>query len=189
MTNLLAYPLVPVASEADAEATLQALLPRLDAGATIVVCHVIEKAGGAVDKASVEQREDRARKIFDHVEAHCRTADVSVETRIDYGTDVAETVFAAAADIDASAVVFTPREGSRWLQFLTGDTTHDLVTENDRPVVVLPDEAHDADLDADASGDGDDADGANAASGDGDDADVADAASGDGADVDAEDEQ
>jgi nucleotide-binding universal stress UspA family protein len=143
MVDLLSRPLVPVASEADADATLDALLPRLDADATIVVCHVIEKAGGAVDKASVDHRKVRAHDIFDVVETRCRTLDVTVETRVDYGTDVAETVFAAAADVDATAVVFTPREGSRWLQFLTGDTTLDLVTENDRPVVVLPDTTDD----------------------------------------------
>ncbi|NHN41243.1 universal stress protein [Halorubellus sp. JP-L1] len=140
MVDLLSRPLVPVASEADAEATLSALLPRLDAGTSIVVCHVVEKAGGGIDKASVEQREERAEEIFDVVRARCRAADVDVDTRIDYGTDVAETVFDAAADVDASAVVFTPREGSRWLQFLTGETTLDLVTESDRPVVVLPDD-------------------------------------------------
>jgi nucleotide-binding universal stress UspA family protein len=156
MTDLLAHPLVPVASEADADATLAALLPRLPADATVVACHVIEKAGGAPDKASVEQRETIAADIFERVERECAAADVAVETRLEYGTNVADTVFAAAADADASAIAFTPRGGSRWLAFLTGDTTLDIVTETDRPVVVLPDETDHEHDDTDATtGDGD----------------------------------
>jgi|AntDeeMetagen134_2_1112570.scaffolds.fasta_scaffold02263_8 nucleotide-binding universal stress UspA family protein len=145
MRDLLAKPLVPIANEADATATLDALLGRLDADATIVVCHVIEKAGGAPDKASVEQREANAQDVFALVRERCADAGVDVQTRIDYGTDVADAVFAAAADVDATAVAFTPRGGSRWLRFLTGDTTLDLVTTNDRPVVVLPDAGDDTD--------------------------------------------
>jgi len=139
---LLSNPVVPVASEADARATMHALLPRLtDSTARLVVVHVIEKAGGAPDKASVEQLEERADEIFDVVESLAKEAGVAVETDLRFGTDIVETVFAAADDHDASAVVFTPREGGRWLDLLTGDVTRDLVKHADRPVVVLPDES------------------------------------------------
>jgi nucleotide-binding universal stress UspA family protein len=138
--SLFANALVPVASEDDARTTLSAALPRAAAaGGRLLVVYVVEKAGGAVDKASVEQREEYAAEIFSAVEALAAEADVPVETRTLYGTDVAEAVIDAAADVDASAIVFTPRGGSHWIDLLTGDVRNSLVTESDRPVVVLPD--------------------------------------------------
>ncbi|EMA42430.1 UspA domain protein [Halococcus saccharolyticus DSM 5350] len=73
---------------------------------------------------------------------------------MEYGTDVAETVFKVADDVDASAIAFTPREGSRWLKLLSGDTANALISESERPVVVLPDHVADGDagaIDADAT--------------------------------------
>jgi nucleotide-binding universal stress UspA family protein len=136
MSGLFDHVLVPVADPDDARATCRAVRGRLTGPAVLV--HVIEKAGGAVDKASVEQRKEHAKEIFDAANA-VLSDDVPVETQIRYGTDVSETIFEAAADKDASAIVITPRGGSRWVRLLTGDVALDLVTETDRPVVVLPD--------------------------------------------------
>ncbi|NEU57851.1 universal stress protein [Halorussus sp. MSC15.2] len=143
MTDTLLQRIVlPVASEEDAEATCEQVLPRLrDGGGEVLAVHVVEKAGGAPDKASVEQREEAARDIFAVVGETLAADGIDLETRILYGTDVAETILDAADEFDASAVVFTPRGGSRWLKLLTSDTTTGLVQNADRPVVVLPDEA------------------------------------------------
>jgi nucleotide-binding universal stress UspA family protein len=131
--------LLPVADDEDARTTCRAVRPHLEAaGGRAVAVHVIEKAGGAPDKASVEQREINAEEIFDVVRETLSGVDVGTE--ITYGTDVAEAIFAAAAEVDATAIVFTPRSGSRWIRLLTGDVALDLITETDRPVVVLPDE-------------------------------------------------
>jgi nucleotide-binding universal stress UspA family protein len=135
MTDLFERVVLPVASVGDAAASARAIAP-YDPGRVVAV-HVIEKAGGAPDKASVEQREEEAERIFAALEEGL--ADVDLETDLRYGTDVADTIFAAAADHDATAVVITPRGGSRWIQLLTGDVALDIVTETDRPVVVLPD--------------------------------------------------
>lgn len=145
-SQLLADPIVPVASEDDARATMAALLPRLSQnGGRFVAVHVIEKAGGAPDKASVEQLEERAADIFDVVEELASNAGVTVETDLRYATDVVDGVFDAAADHDASAVVYTPRDGSRWLDILTGDVSRNIVKRADRPVVALPDETNTTD--------------------------------------------
>jgi len=127
--------IVPVANPDDAAATARAVRSYLDGTDDIVAVHVIEKAGGAPDKASVEQREQEATKIFAALRGHLPTA----ESEIRYGTDVAETIFEAASDNDATAIVFTPRGGSRWMRLLTGDVSLSLITETDRPVIVLPD--------------------------------------------------
>jgi nucleotide-binding universal stress UspA family protein len=144
MTDLLDRIVLPVADPDDAVATCDALAGQ-EVGSVVAV-HVIEKAGGAPDKASVEQREEYADEIFAVVEE--RLADsIPVETEVAFGTDVAEAIFDVAGDVDATAIVITPRGGSRWIRMLTGDVALSLVTETDRPVVVLPDVGDAADID------------------------------------------
>jgi nucleotide-binding universal stress UspA family protein len=138
--GLLSRPLVPVASEDDAVETCRTAFPRIAAaGGRPVVVHVIEKAGGAPDKASVEQREAAAEEAFAAVRDCAADYGLDVETEIRYGTDVVDAIVAAAADADASAVVFHPRGGSWLLDLLTGDVRDRLIEESDRPVVVFPD--------------------------------------------------
>jgi len=148
--GLLSRPLVPVASEDDAVETCRTAFPRIAAaGGRPVVVHVIEKAGGAPDKASVEQREAAAEEAFAAVRDCAADYDLDVETDIRYGTDVVDTIVEAAADFDASAIVFHPRGGSWLLDLLTGDVRDKLIAESDRPVVVLSDDVDDADAEAD----------------------------------------
>jgi nucleotide-binding universal stress UspA family protein len=133
---------VPVAGPEDAATTATAALPRIAAaGGRALVVYVVEKAGGAPDKASVEQREAVAEEAFDAVRDRASAADldVEIETAIRYGTDVAETIQTAAAEADATAIVFVPRAGSAWADLLTGGVRRDLVTDSDVPVIVLPD--------------------------------------------------
>lgn len=131
---------VPVANQDDAESTTKALAPYVESvEGRIIAVHVVEKAGGAPDKASVEQRELFAKEVFQTVADGLADVDVDLETEILYGTDVAETIIDAAHEFDASAIVFTPQEGSRWLKLLTGDVALGLIDESDLPVVVLPD--------------------------------------------------
>lgn len=133
--------LVPIASESDAKSTCEALLEYLpENGATVHVVHVIEKAGGAPDKAGVSQREERAEQIFEHCHTVLDESTASLETEILYGTGVAETLLDHARSIDASAIVFTPRGASRWVKLLTGSVAENILTGTDRPVIVLPQE-------------------------------------------------
>jgi nucleotide-binding universal stress UspA family protein len=150
--SLFARPLVPVAGRTDAESTLAAALPRIAAAeGRAVVVHVIEKAGGAPDKASVEQRETAAAELFERAEALGAEAGVEIETEVRYGTDVAEAIREAAAERDATAVVFTPRESKWWWNLFGHEVREKLVTESERPVVVLPD-VRGTDADASAGG-------------------------------------
>jgi nucleotide-binding universal stress UspA family protein len=136
MTDLFDRVVLPVASPEDARASCHAAREYLTGN--VIAVHVVEKAGGAPDKASVEQREEYAEETFEAL-TECLDGERQIETEIKYGTDVAETIFAAASDHDASAIVITPRGGSRWVRLLTGDVALDIVTKTDRPVVVLPD--------------------------------------------------
>ena len=131
---------VPVANRDDAAATTAALLPYVaGTGSTVIAVHVIEKAGGAPDKASVEQLEQRGDDIFRIVTEGFDDTEVVLETDLRYGTDIASSIVGTAHDRSASAIVFTPRGGSRWRKLLSGDVTHNLVRSSDLPIVVLPD--------------------------------------------------
>jgi nucleotide-binding universal stress UspA family protein len=135
----LDHVLVPVASEKDASATCAALNPYLDEIERITAVHVIEKAGGAPDKAGVEQREEYAEAALSLVEDYFAGHPVDVETEILYGTDVVETVVDHAHSFDATAIAFLPREAGVLTRLLTGQTTVSMVTDTDLPVIVLPD--------------------------------------------------
>lgn len=131
--SLLDTVVVPVADPDDAAETVEAL-DRLEPGRVVVV-YVVEKAGGAPDKAGVEQREDEGQRLFEVF----RERHPDAETEIRYGTDVTDAVFAAADDHGATAVAFHPREGGRLVRLLSGDHALKLVTQNDVPVISLPD--------------------------------------------------
>lgn len=129
--------LIPVASEDDAEVTCAALEPYLEEIERVTAVHVVEKAGGAADKAPLEKRRSDAAEFLAVVDS--RLSDrVAVDTRTAFGTDVVEALFDEAADAGATAVAFRPRGGSRIVRLLTGDTAMRLVTEPEVPVLSLP---------------------------------------------------
>jgi nucleotide-binding universal stress UspA family protein len=137
--SLFEHVLVPVASPEDAAATIRATRPYLEAiRSNVTVINVVEKAGGAPDKASVEQREDYAEEMFNVARSQMEGSDITLTTEVRYGTDVAETIIETAHEIGASAIVFTPRDGSRWVRLLTGDVALSLVSDSDLPVITLP---------------------------------------------------
>lgn len=129
---LTAHLVVPVADEADAAATATAIEPyRPD---QITVLHVVEKGDGAPDKLSLEQAERRATAAFAAFREHV----ADVEEQLLYDTDIVAAITDAAADVEASAIAFRPRGGSRLIQFLSGDVALKLITEAERPVIALP---------------------------------------------------
>jgi nucleotide-binding universal stress UspA family protein len=130
---------VPVATPEDAQETCRALEPHLDEVEVVVAVHVIEKAGGAMDKAPLEKREEDAEEILGIVENRLGD-EVTVSTRIVYDTDVVDGIFGAAEDADATSVVFVSREGGRLIRLLSGDTATRIVSEAPIPVVALPDD-------------------------------------------------
>jgi len=131
-TQFTRHVLVPVANQEDARTTAQALEP-YDFG-RITVLHVVEKGEGVPDKTPVEQSEQIAAEAFDTFRGMFPDA----ETEITYRRDVVESILEVADEIDASAIVFRPRGGSRIVQWLSGDRSLRLITEADRPVISVP---------------------------------------------------
>jgi len=134
---LFEHVLIPVATHDDARATCAALGPHLDTVTRVTAVHVVEKAGGAPDKAPLEKRNQDGHEILAETES-LLAGTVDIESEIVYGTDVVEAIFEAATDHGAEAVAFRSRGGSRIKQLLAGDTTNKLVTEPVVPVVSLP---------------------------------------------------
>ncbi|WP_336135125.1 universal stress protein [Natronomonas amylolytica] len=130
---------VPVATPEDAQETCRALEPHLDEVGVVVAVHVIEKAGGAIDKAPLEKRQEDAEEILGVVENRLGD-DVAVSTRVVYDTDAVDGIFEAAEDADATSIVFVAREGGRFIRLLSGDTAARIVSEAPIPVVALPDD-------------------------------------------------
>lgn len=130
---------MPLADPEDAAATYEAIRPHLlDGGGPPTVVHVIEKAGGAPDKAGVEQREAYAEEVFEAFASRAETDDIEVATEVAFGTDVADTIIEVAGRLDATAIVFRSRGGSSWIDLATGRVRSKLLDRADRPVVVLP---------------------------------------------------
>lgn len=135
--SLLNHVLVPVASEQDVETTCTALEPYLDEIERVTAIHVIEKAGGGIDKAPIAKRREDAAEYLAIVDARL-SDEVAVDTRTAFGTDVVETIFDEAAAVSATAIGVCPRGSSRIVRLLSGDTAARLVTDPELPVVSLP---------------------------------------------------
>jgi nucleotide-binding universal stress UspA family protein len=152
--SLLERVVVPVANETDSVATATALSRYLDDVQSVVAVHVIEKGGGVADKAPMEKRQTDAAEILSVVESRLGDA-VTVETRVAFGTNVADTIVETALDADATAIAFCPRGGSRLARFLSGDTAARLVTAPTLPVVSLTGERGSGSPPEDRARDGD----------------------------------
>lgn len=133
----LDHVVIPVASEDDARATCVALGPYLDGIERVTAVHVIEKAGGAPDKAPLEKRREDAAEFLAVVDTRLGQS-VAVDTQTVYGTDIVERLFEVTDDVGASALAFRARGGSRIVRLLTGDVATRLVTDPPVPVVSLP---------------------------------------------------
>lgn len=136
--TLLEHVLLPVAAESDAEASCTALEPYLEEVERVTAVHVIEKGGGAMDKAPLEKRREDAAECLAVVDSRLGDG-VAVDTRTAFGTDVVDALFEATVEAGATSLVFRPRGGSRIVRLLSGDTATDLVTDPPVPVVSLPD--------------------------------------------------
>ena len=138
-SQLIERVIVPIAHVTDAKVTCEAIEEFLGREPVeLHVVHVIEKGGGAPDKAPLEAREADAASIFEFAKSFFGGSDVYVETELRYGTSVVDEIVGAAEEIDASAIAFVPRSGSRIVRLLSGNLTRRLIEIDRLPVLVLP---------------------------------------------------
>jgi nucleotide-binding universal stress UspA family protein len=138
-SSLFQRVLLPVASEDDVRTTCSVVRPYLQrADGVAIGVHVIEHKEGSVRAAPIDARVEDSEHILELVRDDL--GDRVAETRTAHGPDITAAIFETATDTDASAIVFTPRGGSRWVRLLTGDVADSLVTNAELPVIVLPNE-------------------------------------------------
>lgn len=147
---LLRHSLVPVASAGDATETATALAPHLDQIDRVTLLHVIETRPGAINKAPTEKLQADAERFLAGL-ASTLDDRVTVEHRIVFGDDVAQTILDTAVDARATAIVFRSRERGRLVRLLSGTTASGLVTNPTVPVVSLADHRADVDASPDAT--------------------------------------
>lgn len=131
---------VPIANPEDAEATARAIHHYATPESEIIVTHVIEKAGGAPDKVSVEQREQYAQEAYDTFVKVLPEQWGNIRFQTLYGRDVGAIIADGAEEAGATIIAFTPRGGSRWARLITGDIARDLIDTSDVPVISLPEQ-------------------------------------------------
>ena len=131
---------VPIANPEDAETTARAVHRYAHEDSEVIVSHVVEKADGAPDKASVEQRERYAEDAYETFQNVLPKGWGTISYVTLYGRNVAQTIVDGAADADATVIAFTPRGGSRWMRLVTGDIARDIIENSDIPVISLPEQ-------------------------------------------------
>ena len=139
MTGFLEERIIaPVANPDDATRTARAVDERLDPNRSkLTFVNVVEKGGGAIDKAPVEAQRENAEDAFAVVETELADT-FEVDTVVRYGTDVVEEIIDSADEMDATAILFVPRPGGTIARFLSGNITSNLVDNDRYAVIVLP---------------------------------------------------
>ena len=143
MTQVLDRILVPLADEKDAADTAESLTTWFHEGdreqnQTVTMLHVVEKSGGAVDKAPLPAAEQRAADIFEIATVILEDEGYSVETEVRYGTNIVETIIEAARELNSTVVVFRPREYGILTRLVSRDRTRTLIRNLSCPAIVLP---------------------------------------------------
>lgn len=127
---------VPLANEQDVAETARALEPYLDDIHRATGIHVIETRPGAINKAPIEKRRADAEAFLESFESRLGER-VLVDTRIAFGTDIAETIIETANEVGATAVAFRSQGRGRLARLLSENTAERLVIDPPLPVLSL----------------------------------------------------
>lgn len=139
--DLLRRVVLPVASRDDARETCQTALPYVaNANGEVIAVYVVETTPGGMNKASPAALKEYGERVLGTVEEYSEGYAIPVRTEIRYESVVRKAVFDVARSEEATSIGFLPRAGSRIGKLLGGDKALSMITRNDLPVVVFPDE-------------------------------------------------
>jgi nucleotide-binding universal stress UspA family protein len=131
--------LLPIASLEDAEETCLSAMPAIrESNGSITALHIIDASGGWPDMAPREYRRYIANDALELVRREGDAVGVMVATRVVFDGEVTRAIIETAAEIGASAIVFTPRGSGRWRSLFSTGVAFDLVKKATCPVIVFP---------------------------------------------------
>jgi len=141
---LLRRIVVPIANEADAKMTSNALRPHLGEDTeAVTVLYVIEQTDGYMDAISPEALKQASQSWFQILKEELNVGE-AFETELRAGTDIVDEIVASAIEHDATAVVFKPRDPAGLFgRLVSQNVSEKLARECPCPVVSLPESAED----------------------------------------------
>lgn len=133
--------LLPLAGPDDADRTARALRSDVASGSTLIIAHVIQGDGAGTTVTTGQDQFAQATyetfvSIFDR-------SDVSLEWATLEGREISEALVDAVEIVNATLVVFTPREQDPQRRVLTGDPGSKLIRDASVPVMAVPDQTPD----------------------------------------------
>jgi len=133
--------LLLLAGPDDADRTARALRPDVASVSTPIVAHVIHDNGTGT---SVNTGQDQfAQATYKTFVSIFDRSDVSLEWATLKGREVSEALVDAVEIVDATLVVFTPREQDPQRRILTGNPGSKLIRDASVPVMAVPDQTPD----------------------------------------------
>ena len=133
--------LVPLAGPDDADRTARALRPLIDSHETLIVSHVTQ--GDATETIIKTGQDQFAQTTYETFVSIFDRSDVSLEWATLEGREISEALVNAVEIVNATLVVFTPREQDPQRRVLTGDPGSKLIRDASVPVMAVPDQTPD----------------------------------------------
>ncbi len=130
--GLLDHVLVPIANETDARETAAALKQLRPAHVTAL--YIVEKADGSIDPVPqqyLKEDGENALRAFDELFP-------DADHELTYADDLVDRIYSVATEIDATAIAYRSRGGSRFIRLISGDHAHKLTHNPQIPVISLP---------------------------------------------------
>jgi len=128
--------LLPLADPDDAERTARAVRPYVDEENTLIMTHILQ--GEAAGTTISTGKDQFAEEIYETFISVLGRQDLGIEWVTLEGRDVSEAITDVVGTVEATLVVFTPRDLDVWSRTLAGDPGGRLVRETDVPVMVFP---------------------------------------------------
>ena len=117
--------LLPLAGLDDADRTVRTTRPYIESGTTLIVPHVTR--GAAVETTVKADQDQFAQTTYEMFASLFDRSDVQLEWVTLEGREIAEAVTDAVEIVDATVIMFTPREQGDQRRPLTGDPRSQLI--------------------------------------------------------------
>ena len=128
--------LLPLAGPDDADRTARAIRPHIESETTLIVSHVTQ--GNAAETTVKTGQDQFAQTTYETFVSLFDRSDVQLEWVTLEGREIAEALTDAVEIVNATTVVFTPREQGNQRRLLTGDPSSQLIHDASVPVMAVP---------------------------------------------------